>query len=295
MGSAFRNILMILGSVLLLSSSAAAQPVADHLKCYKVKDPLRLKGPKPSWLNLEGTDFGTDQCRIVGLFRLYCVPSKAAVTQPIERKFSPPGGPYAVFTPSPWSGEPLVEDKLCYKISCTNTAPNPPNPSLQVDDQFGTRALSKLKPYLVCGPAVQGPGIGTPTVTGTPSTPTPTRTATATPTTTATATATVTGTPPTNTPTPTVTATATRTATVTATVTGTPPTATATPTVTPTATITHTPTVTPTVTSTVTPTLDVSRPRRPVTHTPTVTPTATITPTSTATETSTPTPTNTPV
>jgi len=74
--------------------------------------------------------------------------------------------------PSPWSGEPLVEDKLCYKIVCTNTAPAPPNPSLQVADEFGTRTLSKLKPYLVCGPAVQGPGIGTPTpsVTGTPAT-----------------------------------------------------------------------------------------------------------------------------
>lgn len=264
MSSVARMTWLIVGSFIVLTAGgAAAQPVADHLKCYKVKDPLRLKGPKPSWLNLEGTDFGTDQCRIVGLFRLYCVPSKAAVTQPIERKFSPPGGPYAVFTPSPWSGEPLVEDKLCYKISCTNTAPVPPNPSLQVDDQFGTRALSKLKPYLVCGPAMQDLGIGTPTpsVTGTPSTPTPTRTVTATPT-----------------------STATRTATATATVTGTPPTATATPTVTATATITPTPTETATATSTVTPTPT-------ITHTPTVTPTATLTPTATET----PTPTNTPV
>ena len=283
MGSAFRAVLLVMGGVLLVGSGAAAQPVADHLKCYKVKDPLRLRGPKPSWLQLDGTDFGTDQCRITGLFRLYCVPSKAAVTQPIERKFSPPGGPYAVFTPSPWSGEPLVEDKLCYKIVCTNTAPAPPNPSLQVADEFGTRTLSKLKPYLVCGPAVQGPGIGTPTpsVTGTPATATPTptrtatRTATPTPTSTSTrtptATATVTGTPPTATITPT--ATATPTVTPTATIT---PTATATPTVTPTATITPTATATPTVTPTAT-----------------VTPTPTDTPTPTATETSTPTPTNT--
>ena len=254
MSSAHRILLLMIVGV-LMAGRAAAQPVADHVKCYKVKDPLRLKGPKPSWLNLEGTDFGADQCRIVGLFRLYCVPSKAAVTQPIQQKFSPPGGPYLTFTPSPWSGEPLVEDKLCYKIACTNTAPAPPNPSLQVADQFGTRTLSKLKPYLVCGPAVQGPGIGTPTpsVTGTPPTATPTPTQTAT-----------------RTATPTPTATVTRTPTATATVTGTPPTATPTATVTPTATDTHTPTVTPTATDT-----------------------PTSTPTPTATETSTPTPTNT--
>jgi len=276
MSVAVRTVVLVIGSVLvIMARSAAAQPVADHVKCYKVKDPLRLKGPKPSWLNLEGTDFGADQCRIIGLFRLYCVPSKAAVTQPIQQKFSPPGGPYLTFTPSPWSGEPLVEDKLCYKIACSNTAPAPPNPSLQVADQFGTRTLSKLKPYLVCGPAVQGPGIGTPTpsVTGTPptATPTPTRTAT-------------------RTATPTPTATATRTPTATATVTGTPPTATptatvtATPTVTPTATITPTATATPTVTptATITPT---------ATATPTVTPTATVTPTVTPTVTETPTPT----
>jgi CHRD domain-containing protein len=141
----------------LLPGLATAQ--TDHLKCYKVVDPLLLKGPagKPpvEWLDLNSPDFGLEQCRVISGFRLFCVPATKTVTQPLERKFKPPGGAYQSFTPAPFAGENLTEDKICYKIKCDNQMPSPPNPSLGASDQFGERTFTKLKPYLLCGPARQ--------------------------------------------------------------------------------------------------------------------------------------------
>ncbi len=142
--------------ILSLIAVAATAQAGDHLKCYKVKDPLALKGPKPSWLDLTGVQFGTESCSIVGGFRLFCVPVTKTVTGPLQRKLSPPGGPFESFTPAPIAGEELTEDKLCYQIKCLDTKPSPPNPSLQVYDQFGGRTLTKLQPYLLCGPAGKG-------------------------------------------------------------------------------------------------------------------------------------------
>jgi hypothetical protein len=141
--------------ILSLIALAAAARAADHLKCYKVKDPLSLKGPKPSWLDLSG-EFPTESCSIVGGFRLFCVPVTKTVTGQLQRKFSPPGGAFQDFTPAPVAGQDLTEDTLCYQIKCTDKAPSPPNPSLQVFDQFGCRTVTKLQPYLLCGPAGQG-------------------------------------------------------------------------------------------------------------------------------------------
>ena len=137
----------------------AAHAQTDHLKCYKVVDPLLLKGPAgkppPPWLDLNGPDFGLEHCSVISGFRLFCVPVSKTVTQSLQRKFKPPGGPYQSFTPSPFAGENLTEDKICYKIKCSNTQPIPPNPSLGAFDQFGERTFTKLKPFLLCGPARQ--------------------------------------------------------------------------------------------------------------------------------------------
>ena len=156
-------LLVLFAFVLGLSNVASA--ANDHLKCYKVKDPLMLKGPMPSWLDLTGPQFGTEQCSIVGAYRLFCVPVTKTVTQPIQRKFGKPGSVFQPvppkqafqnFTPDPFTGEALAEDKMCYKLKCTNPAPIPPNPGQTVTDQFGSRKLSNLHPFLLCGPAVKG-------------------------------------------------------------------------------------------------------------------------------------------
>lgn len=149
---------VMLGTVSVILSCfvlGAPAQAADHLKCYKVKDPLALKGPKPSWLDLSG-EFPTEHCSVTGSFRLFCVPVTKTVTGQLQRKFSPPGGKFVDFTPAPVAGQDLTEDTLCYQIKCTDTKPSPPNPTLQVFDQFGDRTVTKLQPYLLCGPAGQG-------------------------------------------------------------------------------------------------------------------------------------------
>jgi hypothetical protein len=130
-------------------------PAADHLKCYRFKDPMRLRGPKPAWLDLSGVQFGAEQCRIVGSFRLLCVPVTKTVTGVPQRKF--PGGSFEDFTPSPLGAASLTEDEVCYRIKCTDRSPAPPNPSQQLSDQFGARVGTRFEPFLLCGPAVKGP------------------------------------------------------------------------------------------------------------------------------------------
>jgi hypothetical protein len=173
-----------LGTLLVLlvaPSGPAAQPVPDHLKCYRFRDPLRLRGPKPAWLDLSGAQFGSERCRIVGSFRLLCVPVTKTVTGVIQRKF--PGGSFEDFTPSPLGGAPLTEDEVCYKIKCTDNRPEPPNPAQGLSDQFGTRVGTRFEPFLLCGPAVKVPPPTT-TTTSASSTSTTITTTTTAPTTT---------------------------------------------------------------------------------------------------------------
>lgn len=137
----------------IFTHSAAAQE--DHLKCYKVKDPVRLRGPNPSWLDLDGPQFGSEQCKIVGGFRMFCVPVTKTVTAAIERKVIPGG--WQPYDPNPVPGpDVLAQDKLCYKIKCANNAvPNPLDPR-SVFDQFGNREVSRWQPFMLCGPAEKG-------------------------------------------------------------------------------------------------------------------------------------------
>ncbi len=148
--SAFvRSCLLSVALVAVLSVSAHAQPTT-HLKCYKAKDPLLLRGPGPAWLELDAGSFGEEYCRIVGGFRLVCVPSAAEVNGPLEGKME--GGAFTPLTPQPLPSEEVLEqDRLCYKIRCLGHPPI--NAQTAFTDQFGSRSLSRYKPYLVCGPA----------------------------------------------------------------------------------------------------------------------------------------------
>src|SRR5207249_4568445 len=69
---------LMFGALLACMLPGLATAQTDHLKCYKVVDPLLLKGPagKPpvEWLDLNSPDFGSEQCRVISGFRLFCVP-----------------------------------------------------------------------------------------------------------------------------------------------------------------------------------------------------------------------------
>jgi len=143
-----RAVVSILAALIAASFSSAAAQEFDHLECYQVKDPLRLRGPKPSWLDLSRAVGATEQCRIVGGFRLYCVPVRKEVTASIERKLD---GRYEPFVPLPFDGV-SEQSRICYRIRCVDAEP----PEGVVSDQFGTRSVEKAKPFLLCGPAVEG-------------------------------------------------------------------------------------------------------------------------------------------
>ena len=122
-----------------LAAPTTAQ-VPDHLKCFKVKDPLRPAGTA----DLNTPQFGADAGCILKKAMLFCVPAtKTNVTVTDKATGNP-------ITPLPVSG-PDPGDRICYKAKCPNV---PADQS--VTDQFGNRTLSKLKASLVCTPAFKG-------------------------------------------------------------------------------------------------------------------------------------------
>src|SRR5262245_57624763 len=127
---------------LALAPPAVAQ-VPDHLKCYKVRDPLLVSGT----VDLDSPQFGVDPgCKIVrGIPPLFCVPARKTVVEARDRATGQP------ITPLPIAG-PDPGDRLCYKIKCEVPAP----PDTQVTDQFGTRTVSGFRAKLLCTPAVKG-------------------------------------------------------------------------------------------------------------------------------------------
>lgn len=130
---------------LLAMSSAAstglwAAEIADHLKCYQIKDPLGLKG----MLDLDTPEFGTDAGCTVSKAKLFCVPASKVVQ-------SAKGKHVGAITPLPVAGVPTGDDRVCYKIKC---AAQPADQ--EVTDQFGTRTLAFGKASYVCTPAVKG-------------------------------------------------------------------------------------------------------------------------------------------
>lgn len=143
---------LLIAALLVGSFPQDVAAQTTHLKCYKAKDPLSIRGPGPAWLKLDAGGLGDENCRIVGGFRLVCVPSEAELTLPIEARMLTTGGPYLPLTPTILpSPEELSSNRLCYKIRCLQ------KPTISNDtaftDMFGARTLSRYRPFLVCGPA----------------------------------------------------------------------------------------------------------------------------------------------
>ena len=100
------------------AASAAAQPVADHLKCFKVKDP-QAKAKYTADLSGLVAESG---CTIKVPATMACVAATKENVQP-----TPPGGG-GTGTPNAFG---------CYKVKCPKTAV----PPLQLNDQFGSRVV----------------------------------------------------------------------------------------------------------------------------------------------------------
>jgi hypothetical protein len=129
-------------SLVLLTGVSHAQ---DHEKCYKIKDPAKIKG----LVDLTTPQFGLEPgCKVSGA-KYFCAPaskSNVAVTSA-----GVPVVPLPVYAP------PAPVDRICYKVKCP--VPPPPFPPDQnVTDQFGNRTLTKFSAAFMCTPAVKGPG-----------------------------------------------------------------------------------------------------------------------------------------
>ena len=122
-------LLAALVATLVLIGSAGAQPVADHLKCYKVKDPQT----KATYSADLGGLVAEPGCTIKVPAVMACVPATKTNVTP-----APPGtggtGPLNAFG--------------CYKVKC----PKATLPALQLNDQFGTRVVTPAAPKLLCAP-----------------------------------------------------------------------------------------------------------------------------------------------
>ncbi len=124
-----------------------AQPVADHLKCYKVMDPQT----KTTYTADLGGLVAEPGCNIKVPAVMACVPATKTITGPSM----PPGG----------GGSGTPNSFFCYKVKCPTTT----LPTLNGTDQFGSRTVMPSAAKLLCAPLA-----GPPTTTTTTSTTTTT-------------------------------------------------------------------------------------------------------------------------
>jgi hypothetical protein len=127
-------------SSVAMSTWVCAQEIPDHLKCYRIKDPLGLKGV----VDVDTPQFGADAGCAVSKAKLFCVPASKVVQ-------SAKGKRTGTITPLPVTGVPTTDDRVCYALKC---AAQPADQ--EITDQFGTRRLDLGKSAYVCTPAVKG-------------------------------------------------------------------------------------------------------------------------------------------
>jgi hypothetical protein len=118
--------------------------VFDHLECFKIKTTEKLKatldvdpGTHPPFVLAEG-------CTI-GKAAKYCVPVMKTVAV-VDASSTLVENPL-------YEGDPLANDRICYKVKCKDSPPVPEGTSIQARDRFGNRAFTKLKVSEICTPA----------------------------------------------------------------------------------------------------------------------------------------------
>lgn len=137
--------LSLVVAALVLSLSGGSAGAQDHEKCYKIKDPAKIKGT----LDLMTPQFGLEPGCKVGPAQYFCAPATKSNVVVTANKV--PVVPLPLYAPP----EPV--DRICYKVKCA--IPPPPFPPDQnVTDQFGNRTLAKFKAAFMCTPAVKGVG-----------------------------------------------------------------------------------------------------------------------------------------
>lgn len=117
----------------------------DHLKCYKVKDSLKLRATAA----LDTTRFGADAGCSIGKAKLFCTPSTKVLAEATNQGTKSPIDALPVAAPA------APAARICYKVKCPATPPD----QASLNDQFGTHALSKFKTSFVCTPATEASSV----------------------------------------------------------------------------------------------------------------------------------------
>ncbi len=114
----------------------APAPPHDHLQCFKIKDPVKLKGV----VDLQNTFVLDEGCK-VGKAKLFCTRASKIVLEAFDgRDPITPGSSFSTESSS----------RVCYKLKC----PRQDRVDPSVDDQFGFREMRKPKPTMLCTPAI---------------------------------------------------------------------------------------------------------------------------------------------
>ena len=124
-----------LTALLVVVGIGDAYALRDHQHCYRITDPLGIRGVVDVASALE-VEAG---CRL-GAAKLFCDPAEATVLSS-----NVPVGSV--------SGRGLLDGRICYRLRCRR--PHPADQS--VTDEFGTHPFTRLRPRLLCTPAVVGP------------------------------------------------------------------------------------------------------------------------------------------
>ena len=125
----------------LLASLALCGPAGaqtDHLKCFKIKDVGAFKAATADLIP-SSLDFAGENCSLKGKAAQLCVPankSNVVVEDGVVQNIS---------------GDALTGATLCYKVKCPSTD----SATVLVNDQFGTRNITKGKVSKVCGPVIE--------------------------------------------------------------------------------------------------------------------------------------------
>jgi hypothetical protein len=119
--------------VILTAAFAHAQGVGDHLKCEKIRDPLKVN-VQADLVEQFHPELSAAGCSISHP-KLFCSPANKTNVNP------PPPNPQIV-------GQQLTNDYVCYKARCPVH-----RTTREVSDQFGTRDQQQVSTSLVCVPA----------------------------------------------------------------------------------------------------------------------------------------------
>ena len=131
-----------LAALALVWAPPVSAQVPDHLKCYKIKDPL-----KAAYTADLGGSLGLPAdsgCTVKTPGKLLCVDTTKTNVNPAPPGANP-GAPAGRF--------------VCYKVKCPKLTLDP----VSWTDQFGTRTIQPIKPKMLCAPE---PGVNPPCTTG---------------------------------------------------------------------------------------------------------------------------------